>query len=86
VGRSVDEAGDVGRADQAVQAAKQQLAELDSQLQIDIDSARSKLDPNTESLQKVLMRPHKSDISLDAIGLAWMPYWKDASGNLTPTW
>jgi hypothetical protein len=86
VGRSVDEAGDVGRADQALQATKQRLVDLDSQLQIDIEAARTKLDPNSETLQKVLMRPRKSDIALDVLGLAWMPYWKDASGTMTSSW
>jgi hypothetical protein len=86
VGRSVDQAGDVKRADQNVNDAKQKLADLETLLQNDIDAVTAKTDPATEVLEKILMRPRKSDITVDALGLVWMPYWKDASGNMTATW
>lgn len=86
VGRSIDQAGDVKRADQTLASIQQKLTDLDTQQQSDIDALTSKTDPATENLEKILMRPRKSDITLDALGLVWMPYWKDASGNMTPTW
>jgi hypothetical protein len=86
VGRSIDQAGDVKRADQNVNDAKQKLADLETQLQTETDALTSKVDPATENLEKILMRPRKSDITVDALGLVWMPYWKDASGNMTATW
>jgi hypothetical protein len=86
VGRSIDQAGDVKRAGQNVNDAKQKLADLETQLQAEVDALTTKIDPMTESLEKILMRPRKSDITVDALGLAWMPYWKDASGNMTPSW
>jgi hypothetical protein len=86
VGRSIDQAGDVKRADQNVEAAKQKLADLETQLQGEIDALTSKTDPKTESLETMLMRPRKSDITVDALGLVWMPYWRDAAGTMTPSW
>jgi hypothetical protein len=86
VSRSIDEAGDVKRADQAVGAAKQKIAEIDAQLQAEIDALKSRLDPDQETLQKVLVRPRKGDIAVDALGLVWMPQWKDASGSMTSAW
>jgi hypothetical protein len=86
VGRTIDQTGDVKRADQNVNDAKQRLADLETQLQADTDALTAKIDPMTESLEKILMRPRKSDITVDALGLVWMPYWKDASGTMTPTW
>jgi hypothetical protein len=86
VGRSIDEAGDVKRADQNVEAAKQKLAELDAQLQTEIDALKSKMDPQSETLEKVLVRPRKSDIAVDALGLVWMPQWQDPSGSTTSAW
>ena len=47
---------------------------------------RVRVRPESETLEKVLMRPRKSDITVDALGLVWMPYWKDASGTLTGAW
>jgi hypothetical protein len=86
VGRSIDESGDVKRADETVAVLKQKLTELDTQLQAEIDALTSKIDPKTEVLEKVLMRPRKSDITVDALGLVWMPYWKDAAGTMTGAW
>ncbi len=86
VGRTIDQTGDVKRADQNVNDAKQKLADLETQLQTETDALTAKIDPMTENLEKILMRPRKSDITVDALGLVWMPYWKDASGNMTPTW
>jgi len=86
VGRSVDQAGDVKRADQNVADAKQKLADLETQLQTETDALTAKTDPKAEVLEKILMRPRKSDITVDALGLVWMPYWKDAAGTMTPSW
>ena len=86
VGRSLDEAGDVKRADQVVEAAKQKVAELDAELQAEIDALKSKMDPSNEALEKVLVRPRKSDIAVDALGLVWMPHWKDAASTMTSAW
>ncbi len=86
VSRSVDQAGDVKRADQNVEDAKQRLADLETRLQEETDALTSKLDPATESLETILMRPRKSDITVDALGVVWMPYWKDATGGMTASW
>jgi hypothetical protein len=86
VGRSIDESGDVKRADQAVEAAKQKLAELDAQQQAEIDALKAKMDPDSEPLERVLVRPRKGDIAVDALGLVWMPHWRDASGSMTGAW
>jgi hypothetical protein len=86
VGRSVDEAGDVKRAEENVAAAKQKLADLDAGLQEEIAALEARMDPQGQTLEKAIVRPRKSDITVDALGLVWMPYWRDASGVLTGAW
>jgi hypothetical protein len=86
VGRSVDEAGDVKRAEETVEAVKQKLADLETRLQTDTEALNAKFDPKNEVLEKVLVRPRKSDITVDALGVVWMPYWKDANGAMTGAW
>jgi hypothetical protein len=86
VGRSIDQSGDVKRADQNVEVAKQKLADLETQHQEDIDALAAKYDTGNEDLERILMRPRKSDITVDALGLVWMPYWQDASGTMTGAW
>jgi Skp family chaperone for outer membrane proteins len=86
VGRSIDEGDDVKRADENLSVAKQKLSDLETELQAEIAALEAGLDPKTEALDKVIVRPRKSDINVDALGLVWMPYWKDASGALTGAW
>ena len=81
VSRSMDEAGDVKRAERP-STVKQKQADLEAEFQAELDALEGKADPATETLEKVLMRPRKSDITVDSLGLVWMPYWQDASGSL----
>jgi hypothetical protein len=86
VGRSMDEAGDVKRAEQTLESVKQERADLEAEFQQDLDALEGRDDPGAETLEKVLMRPRKSDVTVDSLGLLWMPYWKDASGAMTGAW
>jgi hypothetical protein len=86
VGRSLDESGDVKRAEETLVTVKQKHADLEAQFQAEIDGLEAQIDPMTEPLDKILMRPRKSDITVDSLGLVWMPYWRDASGSLTNAW
>ena len=76
VSRSIDEAGDVKRADKALQAAQAKLDELEEKLQDEIDELKEETDPDNQDLEEVLVRPRKSDIAVDALGLIWIPRWQ----------
>jgi hypothetical protein len=82
----MDEAGDVKRAEQTLEAVKQQRADLEAEFQSELDGLEGRSDPTTEQLEQVLIRPRKSDINVDALGLVWMPYWQEDSGALTGAW
>jgi hypothetical protein len=86
VGRSMDEAGDVKRAEETLASVKQKHAGLEAEFQSELDALEGKADPGTDALEKVLVRPRKSDITIDSLGLVWMPYWQDASGLETGAW
>jgi hypothetical protein len=85
-GRAVQESSDVARAEENVDAAKQQLAELQTQMQQEIDAITARTDPMTEQLATITLRPKKTDVRVDALVLAWVPHWQDASGSLAPAW
>jgi hypothetical protein len=86
VGRSIDESGDVERAAQSLQTTKAQLADLEAEEQNELDTLSAQIDPAGETFAKVLMRPRKSDIMVDSLGLVWMPYWQDENGTLASAW
>jgi hypothetical protein len=77
---------DVARARETATAVKHEMAALDERLQSDIDSLDATFDPADEALEEVMVKPQSTNITLEAFGLTWMPYRKDAGGRLTPDW
>jgi hypothetical protein len=86
VGRAVQQSGDVKRAEETVGALKRQLADLEAQFQADADALAAAGDPMTESLEKVTVKPKKTDISVSLAALVWAPYLVSPSGDATPGW
>jgi hypothetical protein len=80
------ESMDVNRAKETLAATRLQLEELDQRLQEDIERIEADFVPDEESIQEVLIKPKSSDMTLEFIGLVWMPYRRDARGQLSPDW
>lgn len=86
VGTTMKQSGDVARAQENVGSLQQQVDDLNAQLQGEIDTLSAKYNRDTIALEKVSLRPKKTDIKPRVVALAWAPSWKDASGNLVPAW
>ena len=86
VSKSADESQDVKRAQETVEAIDQQIAELNAQFEADTTELESKIDPLTETLETLSLKPKKTDIQVQLTTLTWVPYWQDEQGNLTPAW
>lgn len=84
VGRSVEQAKDVDRAGETVEAIKQQLTALDSQFQTEAAAIEAGGDAAGESFETIELRPSKTNIGVKLVALAWTPHTRDASGQLTP--
>lgn len=84
-GRVMKDAKDIGIAQDNVAVLQQQLADLEAQFTADTDSL-SGSDPQTEPLETVPLRPTKSHISVKLVALAWLPHWRDSTGNLLPAY
>ena len=80
------ESMDVKRAEETLAATQIQLEELDQRLQEDIASIEADLVPDEDSIQEVLVKPKSSDMTLEFFGLIWLPYRRDARGQLSPDW
>ena len=86
VGRTMDEQGDIKRAEESLTALKQKQADVEAEFQAEVDAIGAQMDPMAETLDQITIRPRKSDIAVDSLGLVWMPYWRDASGSITGAW
>jgi hypothetical protein len=85
-GRIRKERMDVARAQETAEIVRQRIAELDEQLQNDIEQLEESFDPSNETLEEILIKPKSMDVTLEIFGLVWMPFRKDARGVLSPDW
>ncbi|MGH7543070.1 MAG: ATP-binding protein [Gemmatimonadota bacterium] len=84
VGRSLDQAGDVGRAEEDVAKLRQELAALEAQLGAEIEELGGRIDPLTETLETITVRPEKGDVTTRLVALGWLPFWAGPEGARVP--
>jgi hypothetical protein len=70
-GRSYGQAGDVTRAQESADRVRQQMSDLDDELQAEITALGSSYDAQKEELESVEIHPKRSDIQVHFVGLGW---------------
>ncbi|MGH7318496.1 MAG: ATP-binding protein [Candidatus Rokuibacteriota bacterium] len=85
-GRVLKERQDVGRAADTVGSLKQQLEDLETEVQAEMRALDARTDPLTEPLETVSLTPKKTNISVKLVALVWAPHWQPAQGPPTPAW
>jgi hypothetical protein len=86
MGRTMKESQDIERARQTLAAAAQQKADLESQVQDEINALGGALDPLAESFDPVVLRPKRTELTVHLVALAWAPVWVDDRGQRTPAY
>ena len=86
VGRAMKDSADVARADDTVESLKAQLAELDAQFSTEVAELEARLDPLTEPLETVTLKPKKTNIEVRLLALCWAPSWRTSDGRSTRAW
>jgi hypothetical protein len=83
VGRASKQADDVTRAEEDLQSYQEQLDDLNTQIDGEIDKIAEKYDPLTEEMESILLKPRKTDINIRTLTVAWVPCIVDDSGETT---
>ncbi len=78
--RAYYEKMDIERARRQLELAKSRLAEMERKLETETARIASGLEPETETLQQIVLRPKRKDISIQWSGLLWRPFWHFAGG------
>jgi len=84
--RIMKESQDIARAKETLETHQQRLQELENEFKAEIEELQGKIDPMTEELETVTLRPAKKDIYVRLVALTWMPQWQGPDGSLTPAW
>lgn len=86
VSKSMKETEDVTRAQETVAAVSQQLLDLDGEFKAEAATLESSIDPQTETLENISLKPKKTNISVKLLTFVWAPFWKSADGQMKPAW
>jgi hypothetical protein len=71
----------VGRAEENVAKLREELAALDAELRAEIEDLGDRIDPVTETLETIAVRPEKDDVSPRLVALGWLPWWVGPGGT-----
>ena len=84
VGRTLKEREDVSGASAGVDAVRQSMAALEAELQDEIKELNDAFDLQKLPVQSASIKPRKSDITVDGVALAWVPWWMGDGGGARP--
>lgn len=84
--RVLKERGDVQRARDNVEKLKAEQQQLEAELERDLAQLQTSIDPGSEVLESITVKPRKADINVRLVALAWAPYRLDAAGNRMRAW
>ena len=82
----MEQATDVTRAGETVEAIQQQINELDAQFRAETDALLGRIDPAAERLETIELRPNKTNINVRLVALVWLPSTRDSAGKLAAAW
>jgi hypothetical protein len=70
-GRTARQAQDVERATETLAARRAQLEDLEARIKTEADTAAATVDPATERLETVVVKPKRTDVTVEAVVLVW---------------
>ncbi len=86
VSRSMQQGGDVKRAEETLDAYKQIIADLEEELTTEIANLEVKLISASDEIESIEIAPKKTDIDVKLVCLLWQPVREDEKGNLEKAW
>jgi hypothetical protein len=84
VGRAAREREDIARAEGRVETLQEDLLALEETMRDEVDRLNDPVRPEDLSVTHSPVRPRKSDIRIDPIGVMWAPWWATPIGFLEP--
>ncbi len=71
VGRAAQQQADVQRAQETADVLQGQVNDLNAAFEAEVAALQSKIDPQTEALETISIRPKKTDITVQLVALVW---------------
>ncbi|RMG44154.1 MAG: ATP-binding protein [Acidobacteria bacterium] len=72
-GRMIRERTDVSRAEEAVALVREELERLEAEFEERAAALRERFDPERLPVERIAVRPRKSDIAIERVAFCWIP-------------
>lgn len=82
--RAMDQRSDIRRAQENQQVAEEELADLEKKLEQELDTIKSQFSEDRVKFETKAISPRKSDLTVNEVSLAWLPFAETAGGGLAP--
>lgn len=86
MGRAREQAADVGRANETVEALMQQKAALVTQMEDETETLQTGFDSQADDLEEIPLSPRSSDVRVQFVALIWLPVTRDSTGIQQDGW
>ncbi len=86
IGRAAKQRDDVKQAEKKLDNYRQQFAEMEKQFKVDRDKLAREYRPESIELESLSLKPRKSDLQVDSLQVAWMPWDVDSAGMAKPAY
>jgi hypothetical protein len=73
VSRASKERADVAHAEADMQSLRQQIDELNAELEAEVARLEAEFDPASAPVESVAVKPRKADIAVEDVALLWVP-------------
>lgn len=83
--RSSKEAQDVERAEEGLETSKRRYQEMEAELEAELEALGQRFDAQTEALETLQLKPRRTDVNVQQVALAWLPY-RTRHGRLQAAW
>lgn len=84
--RTMEQTKDVARAEETIESISKQIKDLQAEFNEEVTNLSEKIDPQTEVLETLVIKPRKADINVQLVTLVWAPYWQDDQGTISQAW
>ena len=74
IGKASREKIDVRAAEDELEAQRENFVELERELQEEIAELEERWTSDNVDIEEVVLRPKKSDIAVNDLGLVWLPF------------
>jgi hypothetical protein len=84
--KAIRDRGDISQANESVEALAERKNNLIAEMETEIQKIEEATKPDALVLESIELKPKKTDMTIDRVCLAWLPFKTNPNGGLERAW